>query len=278
MHIDLPLDLLRTFVAVADLGSVTQAASRIGRSQPAVTQQLRRLEGMFDHPLFIRERRRLRLSQGGEALISHARRMIELNDRAVTALSGDPLSGPICIGLVQDFAEPLLTGVIARFAQNHPDVRLDVQVGGSSQMRRQLADGRLDMALCVALPREDPLFSAPMAWLGASHLAEQDPLPLALIESHCTFRDMALLALEQSDIRWRQAVGVPSLCALSAAVRAGLGLTVRPRFALGAEAGEVTHPRLPPLKPVGFVLLTGSDAGDAARLLSQSIASALATS
>ncbi len=265
MHVDLPLDLLRTFVAVADLGSVTGAAGRVGRTQPAITLQMRRLETLLGRPLFLRQRRRLSLAPAGEALLLHARRLLDANDSAVAALAAEPLAGPVRVGLVQDFADTLLAGVLADFAHCHPELRLDVQVGGSAALRRSLADGRLDLALCMAQPREEPIRSAPLCWLGAAPLAERDPVPLVLLDAPCVFRDAALMALEAAGRRWRLAVSTPSVSALKAAVAAGLGLTVRTSDLVGL--GELPASAMPPVGRVGYVLITSAEAGSAARHL-----------
>jgi len=184
------------------------------------------------------------------------------------------LAGAVRVGLVQDFADTLLAGVLADFAAFNPKLNLDVQVGGSSALRRSLADGRLDLALCVAQPREEPLVAAPMCWLGDPALAERDPLPLALLDSPCVFRDAALMALEAAGRRWRLAVSTPTVSALQAAVAAGLGLTVRT-----AGFGHLERPAvkaLPPVGRVGYVLITAADAGTGARRLGQLLAQAVA--
>ncbi|MBC7953189.1 MAG: LysR family transcriptional regulator [Rhodospirillaceae bacterium] len=265
MHVDLPLDLLRTFVAMADLGTVTGAAERIGRTQPAVTLQLRRLETLLGRPLFERRRRRLTLAPSGEALLHHARRLLEANDSVVAALAAEPLTGPVRVGLIQDFADTLLAGALAHFARTHPEARLDVQVGGSALLRRSLADGRLDVALCISQPREEPIVAAPMCWLGAAELLQRDPLPLVLLDAPCAYRDAALMALEAAGRRWRVAVSTPSLSGLKAAVAAGLGLTVR--TGQMAHLGELPEESMPPLGKVGYVLISTAEASPAARHL-----------
>lgn len=274
MLVDLPLDLLRTFVAMADLGTVTGAAERIGRTQPAVTLQLRRLEALLGRPLFERQRRRLSLAPAGEALLYHARRLLDANDSVVAALAAEPLTGPVRVGLVQDFADTLLAGALARFARTHPEARLDVQVGGSAVLRRALADGRLDVVLCIAQPREEPILAAPMCWLGAPDLLHLDPLPLVLLDAPCAFRDAALMALEAAGKRWRVAVSTPSLSGLKAAVAAGLGVTVRTGHL--AHLGQLPADAMPLLGKVGYVLLSTAEASPAAKHLSDLLAEAVA--
>lgn len=262
---DLPLDLLRTFVTVAELGSVTRAAERVGRTQPAVTLQLRRLETLLGRPLFVRQRRRLSLAPQGEVLLHHARGVLAANDSAVAALLAEPLSGPVRVGLVQDFAETLLPGVLARFAGTHDGVRLEVAVAGSAALRARLAEGGLDVVLCAARPGEAAALTMPLCWLGDGSLAARDPLPLALLEPPCGYRDAALAALERAGRRWRVVVASPSLTGVRAAVAAGLGLTVRSRLLGGLPVVEDGN--LPALDPIGHAVLVAEDAGPAPRSL-----------
>lgn len=262
---DLPLDLLRTFVAVAELGSVTRAAERVGRTQPAVTLQLRRLEALAGRPLFLRQRRRLSLAPQGGVLLHHARAVLAANDAAVAALLAEPLSGPVRVGLVQDFADTLLPDVLARFAAAHDGVRLEVAVAGSAGLRARLSDGALDVIMCAARPAEAAILVTPLCWLGEARLATRDPLPLALLEPPCGYRDAALAALERAGRRWRVVVTSPSLSGLRAAVAAGLGLTARSHLLGGLPVVE--DGGLPVLDPIGHTVLVAENAGAAPRTL-----------
>lgn len=273
MNMDLPLELLRTFVAVAELGSVTRAAERVGRTQPAVTLQLRRLEGLLGRALFLRQRRRLSLAPQGEVLLHHARTVLAANDLAVAALLAEPLSGPVRVGLVQDFADTLLPGVLARFADAHNGVRLEVAVAGSAALRARLADGALDVVMCAARADEAAALITPLSWLGAARLAARDPVPLALLEPPCGYRDAALAALEQAGRRWRVVVTSPSLSGMRAAVAAGLGLTVRSRLLGGLPVVEGAG--LPTLPSIGHVVLAADGAGPASRTLAGLLRSAV---
>lgn len=129
MALNLPIDVLRSFIAVVDGGSMLRASERVYLSQPAISLQIKRLEELLQVPLFLREGRRLVLTSQGEGVLMHAREMLALNDRIVATLTGDALSGPVRIGFVQDFAETLLQGVLAQFVALHPDARLEVRVG-----------------------------------------------------------------------------------------------------------------------------------------------------
>ena len=101
---NLDMDILRTLVLARQLGGFGRAAERVGRSQPAVSQQLRRLEDQIGEPLFRKSGRGLVPTEAGEVLLSYARRMLDLNDEAVTALRGRALAGEVRLGLPADFA------------------------------------------------------------------------------------------------------------------------------------------------------------------------------
>ena len=127
-----------------------------------------------------------------------------MNDRAVSALTGDALAGPARVGLVQDFAETLLSGVLARFAALNPDTQLQVRVGGSQELLEALETDRLDVVLCMGASDDVAAIRvAPAIWLGEDHLVEADVLPIAVLERPCRFRDAALAALEAASRPYR---------------------------------------------------------------------------
>jgi DNA-binding transcriptional LysR family regulator len=231
MPVNLPTELLRSFAAIVDTGSMLKATERVFVTQSALSLQMKRLEDTVQSPLFHRDGRRLVLTPAGELLLTYARDMLALNDKAVSALSGDALAGPARVGTVQDFAETLLGGVLSRFAHRHPETQLQVRVGGSAELLELLASDRLDVVLCMG-SIDDPaaLETAPMKWLGHPMLADEDVLPLAVLERPCRFRDAALAALEQAGRAYRIVLETPSLSVLRAALDADLAITCRTRI------------------------------------------------
>jgi len=244
MTTNLPTELLRSFVAIVDSGSMLRATERVFVTQSALSLQMKRLEETVLTPLFHRDGRRLVLTPAGQTLLPRAREILALNDQAVVALTGDTLAGPARVGLVQDFAETLLSGVLARFSKLNPDTQLQVRVAGSPELLELLGSDRLDVVLCMG-PADDPAAArvAPMIWHGDEELAEQAVLPIAILESPCRFRDAALAALEREGRPYRVAMETPSLSALRAAVQAGLAVTCRTALFL---------PGSPPLEAVGL--------------------------
>jgi DNA-binding transcriptional LysR family regulator len=262
MPVNLPTELLRSFAAIVDSGSMLKATERVFVTQSALSLQMKRLEDTVQSPLFHRDGRRLVLTPAGELLLAYTRDMLALNDKAVSALSGDALAGPARVGTVQDFAETLLSGVLARFAHRHPETQLQVRVGGSAELLELLATDRLDVALCMG-PADDPaaLETAPMKWLGDPALADQDILPLAVLERPCRFRDAALAALDKAGRAYRIVLETPSLSVLRAALDADLALTCRTGIFSSREIDRdaAIAARLPALPEVAYTRHIGRD-------------------
>jgi DNA-binding transcriptional LysR family regulator len=153
---------------------------------------------------------------------------------------------------VQDFAETLLTGVLARFAELNPDTQLQVRVGGSPELLELLSTDRMDVVLCMGA-EDDPaaVQIAPMHWLGQAKVARRTPLPLAILEQPCRFRDASLAALEAVGTPYRVALETPSLSALRAAVNSGLGVTCRTDLFMDCIIDQA-ETDLPPLPNVAY--------------------------
>ncbi|MGY3441268.1 LysR substrate-binding domain-containing protein [Bradyrhizobium sp. USDA 4473] len=265
---NLDMDALRSFVAGIDAGSFALAANRLGRSTSAVSAQLKKLEDQADVALVRKSGRGLTLTNSGEALLSYARRLLDLNDEAISAVRGVELEGWIRLGLQEDFGETLLPQVLGRFARAHPKVRIEGRIARNHELHDKLASGQLDLALAW----DDGSASAttrhmagllPLRWLGSTscapawRAADREPLPLAMLEAPCVLRTIACEQLDRKGLAWRIAFVSPSLAGLWAAAAAGLGIAVRtpiglPPAVCPLDAGACGLPELPSL---GLVLL-----------------------
>lgn len=267
---NLDMDVLRSFVAGLDLGSYAKAAARLGRSPSAISLQLRKLEDQVGRPLFAKQGRGLVLTEAGEALLSYARRILDLNDAAVAALSDASIAGEVRIGLPQDLAETCLPAVLARFGRLYPNVRILGRVDRHADLRTAFDAGQLDLALVwekEAEALEPILTGVPMVWIGprsGAGLGQTRPLPLALFEAPCLFRLEALAALDRAGIRWHVNFSTPSLSGLWAAVAAGLGLSARLGHGLPPTLAPVGTGDLPTLPRLGLSLLQASPRSDGA--------------
>ncbi|RWC65782.1 MAG: LysR family transcriptional regulator, partial [Mesorhizobium sp.] len=239
-------DLLRTFLAFVDSGSLAQAAANIGRSPSAVTAQMQRLEEIVGEPLLAPQGRGRSLTPAGEDLVGHARRILAVQREAWLALKGARAAGRVAIGTTQDFADSGLPDLLRAFASSHPRVRIELRVGRSAELAQALQAGSLDLAIVMrqtAVPDEVGVLREPMIWLCSSKglASRQEELPLALLDPYCGFREAAFAALDAAGRRYRIAAGSASLAGLRTAVNAGVALTLRtPRF---AHSGIVEAPR-----------------------------------
>jgi DNA-binding transcriptional LysR family regulator len=269
MAVNIPTELLRSFVAIIDTGSMLQATERVFVTQSAISLQMRRLEEIVRQPLFNRQGRKLRLTQAGEHLAETAREILALNDRLFAALQGQALSGTARIGLNQDFAEVFLPGVLQEFAIAHPEIQLHVRVAGSQELLDALRAEALDIVLCVR-PAGEPngIKTEPMRWIGQPQLLERDILPLALLEEPCLYRATALKALEESGRPFRIVVETASLSGLRAAVQAALGITCRNALSLGASmVQDLGTNHLPAMPDVSYALFESPSLASAGKRL-----------
>jgi DNA-binding transcriptional LysR family regulator len=233
---NLDMDVLRTLVLAERLGGFGRAAERVGRSQSAVSQQVRKIEVQVGEPLFEKQGRGLVPTPAGEVLLAYARRILDLNDEALIAVRGTAARGEVRFGLPADLAETWLPDVLGRFSRGHPAVRLETVVDRNRVLVDRLDRGDLDVALAMnQIDRADarPLAELEAIWIGPPpgrlhwDPAGSEALPLVLTEAPCFFRQRALALLEAAGIPWRVVLTSTSARGLWAAVEAGLGMTLR---------------------------------------------------
>jgi DNA-binding transcriptional LysR family regulator len=232
---NLDLDLVRTFITVTEARSFTRAGERLGRTQSAISLQVRRLEAQTGQALLSRDPRHVVLTAEGEAFLPQARRLLRLNDEILAGLSADDIEGEVRLGAPEDFATQHLPAVLGAFARSHPRVNLAVTCDLTLNLLDRLQEGALDMALIKREPLGPDLgvrvWREPLVWVGldpdmASHGGTAS---LVLAPAPCVYRKRALSALEALNRSWRVTYTSPSLSGQLAALRAGLGITVLPR-------------------------------------------------
>jgi DNA-binding transcriptional LysR family regulator len=250
------LELLRSFVAVADCGGFHRAAEQLNLTQSTVSQQIKRLELETKRPLFRRTTRTVALTDDGEMLLGDARRLLQLEEAARHRLTAPRLSGTVRLGANEEVASGALPSALGRFASLHPDVKLEVQIGVSSEMIEQLDAGRLDVVFAkrpLGSSRGRLVWREPLVWAASDSfdLVPGAALPLALYREHSVSRDSALMALRASELVWQIVYTSPSFTGVRAAALAGLAITPLPASAvigglrsLGVETGLPLLPDL----------------------------------
>lgn len=259
---------LRSFVAVAEAGTMRRAGEQRARSTAAISQQMRALETLAGVLLFERASSKVVLSEQGRALLPYARELIRLNDEAMHTLQRAG-SATVRFGMPQDFADSALAEALEVFARAHPQVALEAHVERNSRIAGLLAEGRLDLALLIGQAGAnggEPVAQVPGVWLareGAVFDATA-PLPLLLLEEPCLFREFALEALSRAGLPYRVAFTSPSVSGLWAAVSAGLGVTVRMPLGLPPGVAALKMSGLPTLPQVRLSLHRRREPGPAA--------------
>ncbi|WP_369363215.1 LysR substrate-binding domain-containing protein [Streptomyces sp. CG4] len=269
---------LRTFLAVAQTLSFTQAARRLGLRQSTVSQHVRRLEDATGRQLFTRDTHAVELTEDGEAMLGFARRILQVHEQATAFFTGTRVRGRLRFGASEDFVLTRLPEILEGFRYDHPEVDLELTVELSGTLHEQLAAGKLDLVLAKRRP-EDPrgalVWRDDLVWIGAERLRldADRPVPLIVYPPPGITRARALQALEHDGRDWRIVCTSGSLNGLMAAARAGLGVMAHARrlippglFRLPDRAG------LPDLGKIDFVLVHGRRRGAA-----EEAANALAT-
>ncbi len=227
---DIDISLLRAFIAVVDTGSVTGAARLLNRTQAAVSQQIKRLEDLFDVELFAREHKRITLAADGERLLAQAQKLVALNDETWGIMTTPSFCGEVRLGVPMDIVAHYTPPILRRFNNAWPHVSVSLQPGNSKELLEDLDNGKIDLTLTTDLEPQrqcETLRRDRLVWVGASDSTAhtQRPLPLSIGGKSCRFRPAAMTALGAADINWRLVLQVTNQEAVNATVAAGLAVT-----------------------------------------------------
>ena len=228
---NLDLTALRSFVTVADVGGVTRAAGYLNLTQSAVSMQIKRLEDSLGLTLFLRAARKLALSPEGEQLMSYGRRLLALNDEALSQLSAAACAGEIRLGVPHDVVYPSIPGILRRMAQAYPRVRINLVSSFTLLLKQDFAGGAFDVILTTEEAPDagaEVLSQRQLVWVGAPEGNAWQRRPLRLgFKDTCIFRNRAQSALDGAGIVWETATGGESEQAVEATVAADLAVSVR---------------------------------------------------
>ncbi len=262
-------DLLRAFIFIAEEGSFTRAAERVGRTQSAVSMQVQRLEGVLGQKLLLRGKGGgVQLTPHGQYLLERARELLVVNDEIWGKFRTPQVHGTVRLGTPDDYALRYLPQVLKRFADTHPAVEVEVFCAPSDTVVERLRAGELDLTLCSEgqQPPDWPcveLWQGPLGWVTSERYAPHrlDPMPLAIASDACLWGRAARTALEQVGRRWRVAYTSASMTGTFAPVMAGLAVTVSANTVLpdGLRLMRADE-GMPKLPHTGIVLLQAREA------------------
>ena len=245
-----PLDLrlLQAFIVLVQTGSFSETSRRLGRTQPAVSLQLRRLEEITGTVLFTRVGRKLVLTDDGEIILGYARTIMGLQDELRARLTAPKLDGQVVLGTPDLYAAYLLPAVLSDFRRAYPNVNVELRCALSSKLMAAVERAEIDLALVTGMPafRDGELVAQEaLVWVtgeeSAVHL--ENPVPLAMLPPGNIFRDYGLAALESIGRQWRLACISESIGGLQAAVTSGVTLAI--------ECGPGKSSVLPGMRELG---------------------------
>jgi DNA-binding transcriptional LysR family regulator len=253
----LDLDAVQAFVRVAEFGSFTRAAEAMQTTQGAVSLKLKRLEDRLGWRLVERTPRYVELSARGVSFLEHARELLEVHQRALTAFAG--ARQRLTIGISDHVAGPELPALIARMNAQDPQLVIEIRIGSSGDLLQSFDRRELDTVIVrlhagrrggkVLAEEKFGWFAAP----GWQHRAGE-PLPVATMAEPCGVRAMAAKLLDAAGVPWTEIFVGGGVAAVAAAVMAGLGVAaLAPRMLpfgavdVGPRLGLPELPRLPVL-------------------------------
>lgn len=271
--ISLDIRMLRSLISVVETGSVTEAARLLGRTQPAITLQLQRLEDLTGRELISYDNRRLVLSDHGTLVLSYAKSILRLHDELLGRLASAKIEGHVILGTPDLYAMGILPPILNVFRQAFPRIQVELRCALSTPLVGQVKRGEVDIALVTRMndfTGGRVVHQEQLVWMTAldSMAHRETPLPLALLPTGNILRDHAIDALERAGRPWRIACISESASGLLAAVRASMAVTVLGRSSLVPGLRELDACELPSLPPVELLLYkaTGANSNAAAAL------------
>ncbi len=239
--VNLPTDLLRTLVTVIDLGGFTRAGEALGRTQPAISLQIRRLEDLVGVKLISMLGKTPKLTPEGEVLSLYARQILSLNDEAIGNFRRNRDTRVIRVGLPTDYSAAFLQGTLTDFARQNPKIRLEIRCELSTRLLDDLRAGELDIVVAMTSERVSQFLAR--AWLERpiwvasrdSDVHQQSPVPLVSHGEGCEYRRRMTEALQSEHRAWRIAYSSPGISGVQNAVIQGLGVSAMTERTLTPE-------------------------------------------
>lgn len=227
--LNLDLDLLRTFVAVADLNTFGAAAIAVCRTQSAVSQQMQRLELLIGKELFARHGRNKLLTEHGVQLLGYARKILRFNDEACLSLRANNLEGVLTLWAASEITETILSHQLNQIRSIYPKLSLDVRIKTNPFKDEKISQQEVDLVIATSHPAHYDsivLRQSPTLWYCAADyiFCKGEPVPLVMLSEPSLHRTMMLDALNEAGIPWRIAYEAATQTAVYAALKAGLGL------------------------------------------------------
>ncbi|NIF50843.1 LysR family transcriptional regulator [Burkholderia sp. Ax-1724] len=256
---DLEMDLLRAFVAVAEAGSFTAAAERVGRTQSAVSQKILRLEEALQMRVSERTSRSLTLTRDGERVLVAVRRLLDQYESFLREVFEPPNVSVLRLGVAENLLQAQLPNFLARLKSLYRDVQLELTTDSSQHLLKALEQKKLDVAIVgvigkTSARRSRVVWSEPLVWVAGAGFRDEPryPAKLVMMQPPCIYREIIADSLASARREWTPTCTVSNLGGMQAAILGGLGVTVlsrsQVRDGMRVMPASRNWPALPPIK------------------------------
>lgn len=262
--ISIDIRVLRSFVSVVKTGSVTETARQLGRTQPAISFQIQKLEELTKKTLFRHEGRRQTLTDDGDLVLSYAKSILRLHDELLARLASPDIEGHVVLGTPDLYAAFVLPAILNRFRKAFPRIQVELRCALSTPLVGLVRRGEVDLALVTRMEGfagGKVVGQEQLIWMTGndSEAHNASPVPLALLPPGNIYREHAIEGLEKMGRTWRIACVSESVAGLQSAVFAGMAVTVLGRSALVPGMREIgVSEYFPPLPAVDLLLYRAS--------------------
>lgn len=244
------MEVLRSFVAIADTGSLTKAGDKLGLSQPAITTQMKRLQALIGGPVLTRTPSGIAISDLGKLVLEHARRIIETQDQMLLLAGGGPTSS-LRLGV-----SALMLPTLFSTGFRPTEQRFSLMAAHSREIRKGIVEGYIDVG-CVFTSFGDESEiadliverkSVPMVWLRSRDfsLGPGAAIPIITLPED----EYIIRPLKRAQIAFRIALHSPDMYARLAAIRAGIGIGAGPPGIVPPDVVVTNEYSLPEMPPV----------------------------
>ncbi|MBT0585575.1 LysR family transcriptional regulator [Alteromonas oceanisediminis] len=248
----LSMDTLRTFVAIINEGGFAKAGNRLGRSQPAISLQIKKIEEQLGQRLFRKVGQRYEATAVGRWVFDKAVQILQLNDEVFRYVEQDPLRGRMRLGIPSEFASILLPSIIGEFSALYPDVSLEVTSALSYELLSDEKRDAFDVVLALANSQvaklADYAVKDDVVWIGDTAVKpSKQAISLVLAPEGCVYRTRVIERLKSQTVPWRIAYTNADLSGLNAAITQGIGITALARRSVPANLSVISGRHLPHL-------------------------------
>jgi DNA-binding transcriptional LysR family regulator len=203
---NLDLGTLRSFVTIAETGSMTRAASRLFMTQSAISMQIKRLENSLGLSVFERSAHGMSPTNEGDQLLNFANQMLALNDEAMGRLTSADYEGQIRLGAPGDVIYPHIPSILKEFNRDYPRVQIRFSSSQTVTLRSEFEQGLHDVVLTTEkTPGQGGkvISTQSLVWIGAKdgNAWKKRPLPLGFAKN-CAFRSGVTRTLDEAGIKW----------------------------------------------------------------------------